>query len=244
MTGVFQFSKPLQRFAGAVFVLSTTLIAAPRIEIDGEKKFDAGTINETEVDDKVTHTFTIKNTGNEPLKISQVSAGCGCTVVDYDSLIPPGGTGKVTQSIESSSLHNGKFGKGITLHSNAKNEPRLKLSISGIFSETIAVKPHYIRLNKKNESAVITLKTHKPDMRITAVDFEPRKKNDNSWASTLPVPIDFNVSVSDTPDEDGRYEYTLTVSFNAKYDERRYGFLNIETTHPEKPIVSVRGALN
>jgi hypothetical protein len=45
-----------------------------------EEVFDYGEIMEGE---KVTHVYKFKNTGNEPLVISNAKGSCGCTVPDW-----------------------------------------------------------------------------------------------------------------------------------------------------------------
>lgn len=71
----------------------------------------------------VSHTFTFKNTGKEPLIISSVQTTCGCTVANYTKdPILPGKTGEIKASFNST----GKFGgqnKVITVLSNADNNP-------------------------------------------------------------------------------------------------------------------------
>ena len=58
-----------------------------------EKAFDFGDIKDGE---KVTHVFTFKNTGDEPLIISNAKGSCGCTVPDWPrEPIPVGGSGEL-----------------------------------------------------------------------------------------------------------------------------------------------------
>lgn len=92
---------------------------APHISFTETSK-SFGEIKQGEV---VSHTFTFKNTGKEPLIISSVQTTCGCTVANYTKdPILPGKTGEVKASFNST----GKFGgqnKVITVLSNADNNP-------------------------------------------------------------------------------------------------------------------------
>lgn len=64
-----------------------------------EEIADFGTIRDGE---KVTHTFTFTNTGDQPLILSNVRGSCGCTVPSWDSdPIPPGETGSLTVEYDS-----------------------------------------------------------------------------------------------------------------------------------------------
>lgn len=64
-----------------------------------ESEFNFGEIEEGE---KVTHVFTFKNTGSEPLVISKAQGSCGCTVPDWPrEPIPVGGEGKISVQYDS-----------------------------------------------------------------------------------------------------------------------------------------------
>jgi hypothetical protein len=55
--------------------------------------FDFGTIDEGEI---VKHSYKFKNTGTEPLVISNCKGSCGCTVPTWPKEpIPPGGEGEI-----------------------------------------------------------------------------------------------------------------------------------------------------
>lgn len=70
--------------------------------------------------DKVTHSFTFKNTGNKPLIITEAHASCGCTVPEKpEKPIAPGETG-VIKVVFNSSGKSGHQEKSITVNSNAK----------------------------------------------------------------------------------------------------------------------------
>jgi len=61
--------------------------------------FDFGEIEEGE---KVNHVYVFKNTGSEPLVISNAKGSCGCTVPDWPrEPIPAGGTGEIKVQYDS-----------------------------------------------------------------------------------------------------------------------------------------------
>lgn len=82
------------------------------------KRHDFGDINQG---DRVTHTFTYENTGNEPLILSNVNTTCGCTATNWDrEPLAPGATADITVNFNS----RGKSGiqnKTVTISSNAVN---------------------------------------------------------------------------------------------------------------------------
>lgn len=67
-------------------------------------------------------TFTLKNTGNEALKIKEVIPSCGCTSVDWtQGLIDPGAEGTITAVYDAKML--GVFQKDLEVYTNASDEP-------------------------------------------------------------------------------------------------------------------------
>ena len=80
--------------------------------------------------------FTIKNTGNEPLQISDAKGSCGCTVPDYPKTpIAPGASATIKVTYDTS--RSGYFKKSVTITSNASNEPSKVVYIEG----TVAANP-------------------------------------------------------------------------------------------------------
>jgi hypothetical protein len=95
------------------------------IEMD-KRSFDFGDIRINTTNEAV---FAVKNTGNAPLFIRQVSASCGCTAVEWDKQpVEPGQTAKV--KVEMTPEETGHFNKTIEVFCNAKESP-VKLAISG-----------------------------------------------------------------------------------------------------------------
>ncbi len=90
-----------------------------------EEKHDFGDINQG---DKVKHTFTFENTGNEPLIISNVQVTCGCTASEWPrDPIAPGEEASITILFNSTGKM-GRQNKVITIVSNAVN-PRNRVTI-------------------------------------------------------------------------------------------------------------------
>ncbi len=81
--------------------------------------------------DKVEHTFRFKNTGNEPLIITNVQVTCGCTTPKGWARDPigPGQLGELTIAFNTA----GKFGKQnkvVTIVSNAINSEGRQVSFA------------------------------------------------------------------------------------------------------------------
>lgn len=83
-----------------------------------EPVFEFGQVKEGA---KVSHTFTLKNTGDAPLIIADVKASCGCTQPEFSkSPVLPGKTSDINVTFNSDGQV-GKQQKIITIHSNASN---------------------------------------------------------------------------------------------------------------------------
>ncbi|MCF6367108.1 MAG: DUF1573 domain-containing protein [Bacteroidales bacterium] len=76
-----------------------------------------------------THEFEFKNTGADPLIITNVKSSCGCTVPTYPKE-PVAKGKKAIISVKYDTKRIGTFHKTITVYSNAKNSP-VELHIKG-----------------------------------------------------------------------------------------------------------------
>jgi archaellum component FlaG (FlaF/FlaG flagellin family) len=76
-----------------------------------------------------SYTFTFKNTGKEPLIITNAAASCGCTTPEWTKEpIQPGKKGFVKATYNAASV--GTFNKAVTVMSNAK-KAQMTLYIKG-----------------------------------------------------------------------------------------------------------------
>lgn len=119
----------------------------PRIELP-ETTHDFGTVTEG---DKVSHTFTVKNTGKAPLVIKRVRSSCGCTAaVTKEKEVPPGGTTEISVTFNT----RGRVGpnrKTITIQSNDEKNPNAKLEIKAMIERLLAFQPTIVRLNVSHD---------------------------------------------------------------------------------------------
>jgi len=93
--------------------------AGPAIIFE-ESKYDFGSVAQGGM---VDHTFKFKNTGTQPLIISNIGVSCGCTTPEYTKApVMPGKTGSIAAHFNSA----GKMGmqnKVLTIESNATAGP-------------------------------------------------------------------------------------------------------------------------
>ncbi len=73
--------------------------------------------------EKVEHVFEVTNTGKNPLIISNVKPGCGCTIPDYTKEpILPGKKGKITLHFDSTNF-DGAVNKIADVYVNVEKAP-------------------------------------------------------------------------------------------------------------------------
>lgn len=84
----------------------------------------------------VSHVFSFKNTGTDPLILSAVNASCGCTTPEWPKEpIKPGGTATIKATYNAAAM--GVFTKTITVVSNANPNQKV-LIIKGEVKATPA----------------------------------------------------------------------------------------------------------
>lgn len=92
-----------------------------------ETEFNFGKVKAGE---KVQHEYTFKNTGKEPLIISNAKGSCGCTVPNWPKEpIPVGGEGKIMVEFDSKGK-SGNQTKQVTITANT-NPPQSIIYIKG-----------------------------------------------------------------------------------------------------------------
>lgn len=108
----------------------STVQGSPEITFKTHVK-DLGSIKEGE---QVMTYFRYENTGEAPLLISTIKAGCGCTVPEWNKKpVEPGDVDDIKVIFDSSGK-NGNQNIRISVNSNARN-PVMTLIIKGIVSQ-------------------------------------------------------------------------------------------------------------
>lgn len=123
----------MKRIIFSLLTLLPLLVFGQKAKIDfPETSHHFGTI--AEGNGKVSYDFRFKNTGKSPLILTNVRAGCGCTVPTWSNApIPPGAEGSIRVTFDPRQRP-GAFIKSITVNSNAEN-PVVSLTIRGKVSQ-------------------------------------------------------------------------------------------------------------
>lgn len=98
------------------FLLTVTLTAFAQPRLSSNK--ETHNFGQIEWKRPVTVEYTITNTGNQPLVLTNVTTSCACSVADWTKEpIAPGGKGVVKASFDAKAL--GRFEKSVGIYSNA-----------------------------------------------------------------------------------------------------------------------------
>jgi len=111
-----------------------------------EKQHDFGDVVKGET---VSHSFSFKNTGTEPLIILNVQTTCGCTAPIWPKeAIPPGESGNILVNFNSAKKI-GRQNKIITVYSNGQRpEDKLKI-VCNVLPDTNSEGEKLIKVEEK-----------------------------------------------------------------------------------------------
>jgi len=233
MTSIRKTLSALLLTAGAAAVF-----AAPEIYVDN-MTFDGGKAAEGSV---LKTQFKITNTGDEPLKITNVRPGCGCTVVSYDSVIAPGKSGFIKPEVNLKGFRPGEMSRGVTVTSNAANDPNIHLMIKAVVTAPIELSESYLNFGEAAK-VTLTISSAKKDLKINNVAFKPQDgQNIPGWAANAPIKVQYTFA-ADSSRSDGLKTYKLTLNAPNTGKETVVGNFEISTNHPDKKDISVGGRI-
>lgn len=115
---------------------ATETAKAPRLTLVEPLK-DFGVVPKGQ---KIDWSFEIKNTGTADLEILSAKPACGCTVADYDKVIKPGATGKISAHVDTTAFA-GPIAKAVALETNDPNTPHAQVTISAIVKPYVEAYP-------------------------------------------------------------------------------------------------------
>jgi len=159
---------------------------APRLTIVEPVK-DYGTIAKGE---KLDWSFLVKNTGDSDLQIIAAKPGCGCTVADFDKVIKPGETGKVTAHVDTAAFA-GPIAKTVTLETNDPTTPTSQLTIHAVVKPYVEAFPAgFVRFNllqgDADSQSVILYSEEDEPFQVTKVEVpvDPATNEPAKWIKT------------------------------------------------------------
>jgi len=178
-------------------------------------------------DKSVTHVFSFENTGTGPLEILKVDPDCTCTVPEYDKVIHPGKTGKMTLTLKPySSLHD--FRKETTIKTNDPIQPEVVLVLKGYAEPIIEIQPsHIIKLKGSPGEEVET--------KLKLISNLPTPWKISYYKASIPDKID----VALKPEEAGK-TYELTIKNKFKESGNYSGIIELFSNFKPRPRLIIR----
>ncbi len=223
--------------------------AAPRLTIVEPIK-DYGTISKGE---KLDWAFVIKNTGDADLQIISAKPGCGCTVADFDKVIKPGESGKVTAHVDTTAFV-GPIAKTVTLETNDLTTPTSQLTIHAIVKPYVEAFPAgFVRFNLLQGEAesqnVILYSEEEEPFAVTKVELpiDPTTNEPVKWVNATYEKIATDADKAPNVGRPGQDQYKVNITVGGP--EAKLGPLSdkvhIITTSKHQPdyFVSISGVV-
>lgn len=195
------------------------------------------------------YTFTFKNTGDKPVKLTSVKASCGCTTPSWtQEEVAPGQSGTVQASYDTKGRP-GQFIKTITVQHSASETP-IVLTIKGVVKGTAPAADKYSEVDgslgwaKRRESFGSVKSTDTPSLTFEVKNIG---QSPVEFVEAIDLKPMFKVSFSPkmlAPGQEGKV--TLTLDGKAaraagwKHQSGFYEIIKLRTTDPvsaEKQLV-------
>lgn len=169
--------------------------------------------------------FKFTNTGNGPLKITNIERCCNVVPILDETEFAPGESGVVKAEFQSSSKP-GPDIKNIYVNSNDKKNPRIALTIKAMVVSKVSPAPKRLRLFLEEENAGC------PKIVLNSLDNQPFSIR--RFTSTgQSIIADFDSSVEAT-------KFVLSPKVDTdKLNENPKGRIYISLTHPEEKAVEI-----
>jgi hypothetical protein len=185
---------------------------APRLTIVEPVK-DYGTIPKGE---KLDWSFVVKNTGDADLQIIAAKPGCGCTVADFDKVIKPGETGKVTAHVDTTAFA-GPIAKTVTLETNDLTTPTSQLTIHAIVKPYVEAFPAgFVRFNLlqgEAEAQTVTIYSEEDDpFQITNVEVPAPEPGKDAWVKASYEKITNESDLAPNVGKPGQAQYRVKIT--------------------------------
>ena len=189
---------------------------APRLTIV-EPVRDFGTVAKGE---KLNWAFIVKNTGDADLEIIAARPGCGCTVAEFDKIIKPGQTGKVTAAVDTTNFA-GPIAKPVTIETNDPTTPTAQLTIHAVVKPFVEAHPAgFVRFNllqgeKETQSVTLYSEEEEP-FQIVKVEVPPVEEGKEQWINVTSSPITDQNQLAPGVGRPGQTQYKVDFTVGGK----------------------------
>jgi hypothetical protein len=178
--------------------------------------------------EKVRHTFTVTNTGDAMLEITNVRPGCHCTTAgDWTHRIEPGQTGIIPVQFDSAQ-NSGTIAKSVEVYSNARNHPRLTLFLRGVVWKPIEITPQTAFINIPADT------TNRESTTVRIVN-----KTDGPLTLTQPASANHSFSAELKETQPGK-EFELVITAEPPFSVGNApGTISMQTSLTNSPVINI-----
>jgi len=174
---------------------------------------------------KNTCEFKFKNTGTGDLEIGDIKSTCGCTAFELSKKNYVPGESGIIKVQYSASTKPGSSQKHLYVPSNAKNNPRVELTVKANIILKVRVEPLNLALAMDKENAAC------PPLTLSSIDDVPFQIT-NFHSTNDVITVEFDPDAAAT-------RFVLHPKVNIeKLSKRLNGHINIKLTHPQCDSVS------
>lgn len=204
--------------------------AVPPLAVE-EPVHDFGTLVKGE---EVTHTFVLRNTGDEPVTIVFVKPSCGCTVAEFDKVIPPGGEGKVTAALDTMMI-TGKTSTALEVFAEGSETAMATLELLAEVVPKLLAHPGYARwiyVQQEEEGTISNTVFSNDGAEFDVVKVE----------SPMPaIDVSFRPAAGEERSEKvtgSQWAVEATLDSMAPVGPIT-GYLAVHTTHPKQKVIEI-----
>lgn len=213
--------------SGSVVPAASLAANQPRLTVENGREYEFGVM---EVNERLQHTFMVRNDGDVPLTLELIRTTCKCAIGELPAgAIAPGEVGEVTLDWIAKDYQR-EFRQSATIETNDPSNQMLILSIFGRVVQSVIVYPEVLTLGDStaNDDRTATLSLHAykdPALEIESydwiasdfaeyldVDWEPAESRDGAMCA-------YNVNVrlkSGMPH--GQFKETLLLKLSSTPD--------------------------
>jgi hypothetical protein len=182
---------------------------------------------------KVRHAFVVRNDGKVDLEVLNVAPTCGCTVAQFDRIIPPGKEGTISALLDTTRF-SGRITKGLTVKTNDPARPMAALQITGEVRAFVDVLPawraSFTTDQGKPAQQVLYVKNMDPTFPLDLIG----AISDNSHVSVKIQKIKSN----ETDADKGEFRLILDLEPDAPIGPVA-GNVTVTTTHKRQRTVEI-----
>lgn len=214
----------------ALALAAAVLSAQPRFTVEN-RDHDFGLLEQG--DRVVRHTFVLRNTGTDTLRLSNVRPCCASRIAEFDAAIAPGRTGRIVAEFNMRG-RTGRLRYNIMVHTNDPDNAQTRLTMTAFVRTPLDIVQRWMNLQARRGriTGTVSFLAERDDLVVNSAFYIPN--NDNSDSTALNMVFSERVG----PDENGNYRFDFNFDFARTVSRFESGTLVFNTNVTGRPSVS------